>query len=151
MLRLLNQAGVDVFRLNFSHGDHAKTAEIMKSIRDIEKLTGSPIAVFADLQGPKIRTGVLKDGAYSAMISFVQKAGISFGLLVNGYCLKWIGYVEGAKQQSPEVARNLLLIGFVGGTIIGLAAMFCIAWYPVTRSYMEEIKAELAKRDESRG
>jgi Na+/melibiose symporter-like transporter len=81
------------------------------------------------------------------MISFVQKAGISLGLLVNGYCLKWIGYVEGAKQQSAEVSRNLLLIGFIGGTIVGLAAMFCIAWYPVTREHMEKIKAELAEKD----
>lgn len=95
------------------------------------------------------RTGVLKDGTYSAMISFVQKAGISFGLLVNGYCLDWIGYVEGAGQQSQEVARRLLLIGFVGGTIVGLAAMFCIAWYPVTRAYMNEIKAALADKGES--
>jgi len=97
----------------------------------------------------RYRTGVLKDGAYSAMISFVQKAGISFGLLVNGYCLGWIGYEEGAEKQTPEVARNLLLIGFVGGTIVGLAAMFCIAWYPVTRAYMDEIKAALADKGES--
>ncbi|GAB4519162.1 MAG: pyruvate kinase [Amphiplicatus sp.] len=60
MLRLLHQAGVDVFRLNFSHGDHAKTAGIMRAIRETEAESGAPIAVFADLQGPKIRTGVLK-------------------------------------------------------------------------------------------
>ena len=95
------------------------------------------------------RTGVLKDGTYSAMISFVQKAGISLGLLVNGYCLEWIGYVAGAKRQTPEVARNLLLIGFVGGTVVGLAAMFCIMRYPVTRAYMAEIKATLADDDET--
>ena len=61
MLRLLQQAGVDVFRLNFSHGDHAKMAAVMKAIRETEAASGDPIAVFADLQGPKIRTGVLKD------------------------------------------------------------------------------------------
>ncbi|MEL6362809.1 MAG: pyruvate kinase, partial [Pseudomonadota bacterium] len=61
MLRLLQQAGVDVFRLNFSHGDHAKTTEIMTAIRATEEETGTPIMVFADLQGPKIRTGVLHD------------------------------------------------------------------------------------------
>lgn len=61
MLRLLHQAGVDVFRLNFSHGDHAKTAGVMRAIREAEAESGAPIAVFADLQGPKIRTGVLKD------------------------------------------------------------------------------------------
>jgi len=61
MLRLLHQAGVDIFRLNFSHGDHDKTRAIMRAIRETEAETGAPIAVFADLQGPKIRTGVLKD------------------------------------------------------------------------------------------
>lgn len=59
MLRLLYQAGVDVFRLNFSHGEHEKTTRIMEAIREIGRNDGAPIAVFADLQGPKIRTGVL--------------------------------------------------------------------------------------------
>ncbi len=61
MIRLLIQAGVDVFRLNFSHGDHAKMTEVMQSIRAAERDAGFPVPVFADLQGPKIRTGVLKD------------------------------------------------------------------------------------------
>lgn len=61
MLHLLHQAGVDVFRLNFSHGEHDKTARIMEAIRALDHATAAPIAVFADLQGPKIRTGVLKN------------------------------------------------------------------------------------------
>ena len=61
MLEMLHNAGVDVFRLNMSHGDHEKTAEVIKSVRAIEEKSGNPICVFADLQGPKIRTGVLKD------------------------------------------------------------------------------------------
>ncbi|MFZ5617441.1 MAG: pyruvate kinase [Pseudomonadota bacterium] len=60
MLRLLFEAGVDVFRLNFSHGEHEKTARIMDAVRATSRETGTPIGVFADLQGPKIRTGVLK-------------------------------------------------------------------------------------------
>ena len=63
MLRLLFNAGVDVFRLNFSHADYNKTPGIVAAIREIEAETGTPVAIFADLQGPKIRTGVLKDGA----------------------------------------------------------------------------------------
>ncbi len=61
MLRLLLDSGVDIFRLNFSHGEHSKMASVMDAIRAAEAERGSPIAVFADLQGPKIRTGVLKD------------------------------------------------------------------------------------------
>ena len=61
MIRLLHQAGVDIFRLNFSHGEHEKMTQVMEAIRTAEKTAETPIAVFADLQGPKIRTGVLKD------------------------------------------------------------------------------------------
>ena len=61
MIRLLHQAGVDVFRLNFSHGEHDKMTKIIEAARETSKQSGAPIAVFADLQGPKIRTGVLKD------------------------------------------------------------------------------------------
>ena len=60
MIRLLHMAGVDVFRLNFSHGDHEMMTSIMAAIREAETETDGPIAAFADLQGPKIRTGVLK-------------------------------------------------------------------------------------------
>ncbi len=62
MLRLIHDAGVDVFRLNMSHGQHEKLAQISKAIRRIETETGTPLAVFADLQGPKIRTGAFKGG-----------------------------------------------------------------------------------------
>ena len=62
-LRRLFLAGVDVFRLNFSHGtpdDHAKRVAI---IRSIEKETGRPIGIMADLQGPKHRVGLFVEGA----------------------------------------------------------------------------------------
>ena len=55
-------AGVDVFRLNFSHGSHRDHAERLRVIRDLEKTTGRPIAVMADLQGPKLRIGSFADG-----------------------------------------------------------------------------------------
>ncbi|MEM8934993.1 MAG: pyruvate kinase [Pseudomonadota bacterium] len=63
MLRMLHSAGVDVFRLNMSHGGHDKLGDVVTAIRDIEKESGQPISIFADLQGPKIRTGAFKDGA----------------------------------------------------------------------------------------
>ncbi len=63
MLRLLRDAGVDVFRLNMSHGEHDKLAKVVAAIREIERETDTPIAIFADLQGPKIRTGQFPEGA----------------------------------------------------------------------------------------
>ena len=57
-IRALHEAGADVFRLNMSHGSHEEIAEKHKIIRQIETDMGSPIAILADLQGPKLRVGV---------------------------------------------------------------------------------------------
>ncbi len=60
-IRTLFEAGVDVFRLNFSHGSHEDHAERHQFIRDLEKTSGRPIGILQDLQGPKIRVGTLRD------------------------------------------------------------------------------------------
>jgi pyruvate kinase len=62
MIRKLYHAGVDMFRLNFSHGDHKDHAERVQFIRTVEQETGRPIAILADMQGPKLRVGRFKDG-----------------------------------------------------------------------------------------
>ena len=62
MIRALVEAGADVFRLNMSHGSHPEIAERHKIIRQIEQDTGRPIAILADLQGPKLRVGKFADG-----------------------------------------------------------------------------------------
>ncbi|MDA7428547.1 pyruvate kinase [Primorskyibacter aestuariivivens] len=62
MIRKLHEAGADVFRLNMSHGSHDEIAERHKIIRQIEKDLDSPIAILADLQGPKLRVGTFGDG-----------------------------------------------------------------------------------------
>ncbi len=56
-IRALFEAGADVFRLNMSHGEHDEIRERHQIIRKIEKDTGRPIAILADLQGPKLRVG----------------------------------------------------------------------------------------------
>ncbi|MEM6489198.1 MAG: pyruvate kinase [Pseudomonadota bacterium] len=62
MLRALFLAGVDVFRLNMSHGTHADQAERVQLIRDIEHEMERPIAILGDLQGPKLRVGRFAEG-----------------------------------------------------------------------------------------
>lgn len=62
MLRKLIRAGVDVFRLNFSHGVHEEKAALVRLIRKVSREEHKPICILGDLQGPKIRTGNLKDG-----------------------------------------------------------------------------------------
>lgn len=61
-IRLLAEAGVDVFRLNFSHGEADQHKKTCARIRMTEELLGRPLAVLADLQGPKIRVGMFPDG-----------------------------------------------------------------------------------------
>lgn len=60
--RLL-EAGVDVFRLNFSHGDHDAMTTLIATVRACSARLGRHVGLLADLQGPKIRTGLMKDGA----------------------------------------------------------------------------------------
>ncbi|NBC31566.1 MAG: pyruvate kinase [Alphaproteobacteria bacterium] len=62
MIRALLVAGVDVFRLNFSHGTQAEHAERIRAIRALEAEYRRPIAIIADLQGPKLRIGTFADG-----------------------------------------------------------------------------------------
>jgi len=58
-IRALAEAGMDVARLNFSHGDHAFHAALIGRIRQVARELDRPIAILQDLSGPKIRTGVL--------------------------------------------------------------------------------------------
>ena len=62
-IRELALAGADVFRVNFSHGAHADHARNIAAVRKAEGQVGRPLAVLADLQGPKIRLGEFEDGA----------------------------------------------------------------------------------------
>lgn len=55
------EAGMDVARLNFSHGSHDDHLEMMNRVRQASAITGEPVAILLDLQGPKIRTGKLKE------------------------------------------------------------------------------------------
>ena len=61
-IRALHEAGADVFRLNMSHGTQAEIAEKHRIIRQVEEDLNSPIAILADLQGPKLRVGVFANG-----------------------------------------------------------------------------------------
>jgi len=63
VLDQLIDAGLDVARLNFSHGDHAFHTRTAEAVRAAAKRAGRPIAILMDLQGPKIRVGALPDGA----------------------------------------------------------------------------------------
>ncbi len=67
-IRALFEAGADVFRLNMSHGTHADIGARHKIIRQIESDIGRPIAILADLQGPKLRVGTFANDAGQELI-----------------------------------------------------------------------------------
>jgi pyruvate kinase len=62
MIAMVN-AGVNVFRINFSHSDHPTAVENIKKVRKLNKEFDQNIAVLADLQGPKLRIGEVEEGA----------------------------------------------------------------------------------------
>jgi pyruvate kinase len=61
VIRDMVRAGVDVFRLNFSHGSHERKLAVMEKIRKVSREERKPLCILGDLQGPKIRTALLKD------------------------------------------------------------------------------------------
>jgi pyruvate kinase len=67
VLDALIAAGVDVIRLNFSHGGHEQHAENYRRVRDAATRAGRPVAILQDLSGPKIRTGRLEGGTPLAL------------------------------------------------------------------------------------
>jgi pyruvate kinase len=63
MIDRLLSAGVDLFRLNFSHGANSDKATVIDTIRRVSERRGRAVGILADLQGPKIRTGRMEGGA----------------------------------------------------------------------------------------
>lgn len=60
----LIKAGVDVFRINFSHADYDLVRKNVETIREINQEYGFSVGILGDLQGPKLRVGVVKEGSY---------------------------------------------------------------------------------------
>ena len=60
-VRALIEAGLDVARINFSHGTHEQHAKTIATVREIATQLGRPVAILGDLQGPRIRIGVLPE------------------------------------------------------------------------------------------
>ena len=89
-LRAVAEAGMNVARLNFSHGTHESHAEALKAVREMERELGKPLAVMLDTKGPEIRTGLLtahapvtlRAGA-SFLLRFTQEEGDSSGVYVD--------------------------------------------------------------------
>ena len=93
-------AGMDVARLNFSHGTHAEHAEVIRHIREGESRWSRPVAILQDLQGPKIRLGTFGPGG-GARIDL--EAGKTFTLSATPV----VGTVERSSVSHPEYLAEL--------------------------------------------
>jgi pyruvate kinase len=68
-LRALVEAGVDVFRINFSHGDEAQRGKFLQHIRAVEHDVGWPVAICGDPCGPKVRVGMIPGQSTGTRVS----------------------------------------------------------------------------------
>jgi len=98
LIRALFIAGVDIFRLNFSHGSHEDHAQRHRFIRALAREVERPIAILQDLQGPKIRVGTFTGGrimlAPATTVRFVLDSGP--------------GTAERIPLPHPEVFKGIL-------------------------------------------
>ena len=100
------------------------------------------IAMMADISEiNKIRTGLLKDGAYSAVFSFILKAAISFSMLVSGYILSGIGFEsDRAGELGADVIWRLGAVMLLVGPVVCAAAIAVMRKYRVTGALIEEMR-----------
>ena len=97
-LDALVSAGMDVARLNFSHGSHAEHAEVIRRIREGQARWGKPVAILQDLQGPKVRLGFFTGGR--AMV----KTGDPFALTAQAVP----GTASRATITEPQLLSTLV-------------------------------------------
>lgn len=95
----LAKAGVNVFRLNFSHGSHENKAEIIQHIRKINKFEPFNIAILGDLQGPKLRVGEIENNSLE----------IKEGEILTFTNEKCIGTKEKIYVSYPNLSKDVVL------------------------------------------
>ena len=97
LLKGLVEAGVDIFRLNFSHGSHEVHAQSIAHIDSINQELGTHVGILADLQGPKLRVGKMAG----------QGLELEQGDIVTFTNEERVGDAEGVYMSYPEFARDV--------------------------------------------
>jgi pyruvate kinase len=107
MIERLTHAGMDVARLNFSHGTHEGHAGTIRRVREVSGRLAKPIGILADLQGPKIRTGALADKRPVQLV-----AGQRFTISTRDFPGTRAGVSTTYKRMPREVSRgDRILLG----------------------------------------
>ncbi len=121
-LAKLMRAGVNVFRVNFSHGDPRAHTRLMRRIRAVAQREGHTVAILADLCGPKIRVGTFPGGSVvlrtGSTVRITARAVTGSGTLIPS---QYPGIVREAKRGErvllDDGALELRLTGRVGGDL----------------------------------
>jgi len=131
MLCKMMEAGMNIARLNFSHGSHEYHKQTIENIREAAALFPHPIAIALDTKGPEIRTGVLKAGV-NAEVELI--AGREVVLTIDGQyedqcdeTLIWVDYKNIVKVV--DVGKNVFIDdGLISVTVVekGLDCLKCI-------------------------
>lgn len=98
VIKDLFKAGVDIFRMNFSHGEYADHKARFNIVREVEKEMGRPIGILADLQGPKLRVGKFADGPV------ILKVGQKFQFDLD----TTLGTIDRVNLPHPEIFAALV-------------------------------------------
>lgn len=101
-----------------------------------------PTSMMADISEiNRLKTGINKDGSYSAMLSFSIKFSASIGNFVSGFCLAWIGFVSGGNAvQSDQAVWRLCAVTLLVGPLISLAALILIRNYPIDSEFIQSMR-----------
>lgn len=97
VLEALIREGMNVARMNFSHGTHEQHAERIRKVREFSKREKKPVAILLDTKGPEIRTGDLKEG----------KVFLKSGELFTLYAEECLGDEKGVSITFPELYKDV--------------------------------------------
>jgi GPH family glycoside/pentoside/hexuronide:cation symporter len=119
-------------------------AMIAPGLSCVWMLASSMIADVCDVD--ELKTGMRREGFYSAVFSFVCKAGISGTLLLSGFILNWTGYDAKQDVQSGQTLLTLRILYMVIPTCFFTIAFILTVFYPITESKVNEIRKILNDR-----
>lgn len=112
ILTRMIDSGMDVARVNFSHGDYKWHSKVIKRIRQLAKRIGIPIGILADLQGPRIRTVVRSDVRVKKgeIVNILNSLGIkSNHNKIKSFALDYPGAVGGIKKGNNILISDALI------------------------------------------
>ena len=106
-LQALIEAGMNVARLNFAHGDHAQHGAVIARVRALAERLDAPVAVLQDLAGPKVRIGTVADGSKVNHLTYIGDASIGRNVNVGAGTIT-CNY-DGANKYRTVIGDNAFI------------------------------------------